>query len=56
MRLVCVSPWLACVERWCEGVSPGGASDDEDWFNGDTAEEADPLGAIGSDVFAGPEG
>lgn len=52
VRTVVVSPWGDALDAFCGELAPGGPSDDEDWFNGDTPEELDPLAAVGSDVFA----
>ena len=50
-RCVVASPWRDAVRAFCEGCEPGGVSDDEDWFNGDSAEELDPLASVGTGVF-----
>jgi hypothetical protein len=52
IRTVVVSPWPDALTAFCEALEPGGVSDEEDWLNGDTPEELDPLSAMGSDVFA----
>jgi hypothetical protein len=48
-RTVVASPWPDALDAFMEGMSDGGASDEEDWLNGD--EDGDtPFATMGLDL------